>query len=66
MNHDYAHCSDFKETCPMDCFRAQLVRDLRFNLRNRVSWIHFYGNGECPLDKADDTTIFMEEGEDND
>ena len=29
MNHDYAHCSDFTERCPKDCFRAQLERDLK-------------------------------------
>ena len=54
MNHDYAHCSDFKETCPMDCFRAQLVRDLRFNPQKLVSWIHFRGTGDCLLDEAEE------------
>ena len=51
MNHDYAHCADFKETCPMDCFRAQLVRDLKNNPQRFTSWIHFSDTDECPLDK---------------
>ena len=51
MNHDYAHCSDFKETCPFECFRAQLVRDLRYNPQRFTSWIHFKltDDKECPL-----------------
>lgn len=51
MNHDYAHCSDFKETCPFECFRAQLVRDLRYNPQRFTSWIHFRltDDKECPL-----------------
>ena len=54
MNHDYAHCLDFKETCPLDCFRAKLVRDLKVNPQWRVSWIRFRGTGECPLDEAEE------------
>ena len=51
MNHDYAHCLDWKPTCPKKCFRAQLVRDLN---RNKIrlhgipiSWVHFKGTDEC-------------------
>jgi len=29
MNHDYAHCMNFNDHCPKECFRAQLERDLR-------------------------------------
>lgn len=55
MNHDYAHCLDFKETCPMDCFRAQLVRDLRENPKRRlISWMRFRGTDECLLDNGSD------------
>ena len=55
MNHDYAHCLDFKETCPMDCFRAQLVRDLRENPKRRlISWMHLRGTDECLLDNGSD------------
>lgn len=62
MNHDYAHCLNFKETCPMDCFRAQLVRDLEVNPQRFTSWIHFRDSGECPLDDDDEEE---EEEEDN-
>lgn len=54
MNHDYAHCADFKETCPMDCFRAQLVRDLKNNPQRYTSWIHFSDTDECPFYERDD------------
>ena len=48
MNHDYAHCADFKDECPKDCFRAQLVRDLEnIPIWYRVSWMHFKGTEEC-------------------
>ena len=29
MNHDNAHCLDYKDDCPKECFRGQLVRDLQ-------------------------------------
>ena len=48
MNHDYAHCSDFTDDCPSECFRAQLVRDLEnIPIWYRVSWMHFEGTDEC-------------------
>ena len=51
MNHDYAHCLDWKPTCPKKCFRAMLVQDLekRNDLREiPMSWMHFKGTDECP------------------
>lgn len=45
MDHDYAHCADFKDDCPKRCFRAQLVRDLKPG--DVVSWMHFKGTEEC-------------------
>lgn len=50
MNHDYAHCADFTEDCPKECFRAQLTRDLkrRINLGGLpLTWMHFKGTEEC-------------------
>ena len=50
MNHDYAHCADFKDSCPEDCFRAQLVRDLqRYGDMKGfpVSWMHLEGTEAC-------------------
>lgn len=52
MNHDYAHCADFKKDCPKDCFRAQLVRDLDDNgtLKGTwISWMHLRNTDECIL-----------------
>lgn len=51
MNHDYAHCADFADDCPQECFRAQLVRDLE-NIPIKpipywVSWMHFKGTDDC-------------------
>ena len=65
MNHDYAHCADFTQKCPMNCFRAQLVRDLKLNsylYRGMpISYIHFRQAGMCQIDEetdkeADDAT----------
>lgn len=51
MNHDNAHCADFLDDCPEECFRAQLVRDLKrdptqvpFGI---TSWMSFMGDAEC-------------------
>ena len=46
MNHDYAHCIDCTDDCPKDCFRAQLVRDLKQRTglaRIAIAWMHFKG-----------------------
>ncbi|MBQ3322352.1 MAG: hypothetical protein IJH05_05875 [Firmicutes bacterium] len=48
MNHDYAHCADYEESCPKSCFRGQLVRDLRKSGHYKpVSWMHLQGTEEC-------------------
>ena len=50
MNHDYAHCLNFREDCPQKCFRAQLSRDA-INNRNIVgiwmTFMNFRGTAEC-------------------
>lgn len=55
MNHDYAHCADFKMSCPRNCFRAKLERDLRTNGMNYVgmpiSYVHFKKDGLCQIDE---------------
>lgn len=62
MNHDYAHCLDCKDDCPEECFRAQLVRDLK-NYPYPVSWMHLEDTEECqrniPVDKY--TLVFTHE-----
>lgn len=50
MNHDYAHCLDYEDDCPKNCFRGELVRDLiRLGNVSRtvVSWMHLEGTEEC-------------------
>lgn len=48
MNHDNAHCLDYKDDCPKECFRGQLVRDLQENGKTMiVSWMSFEGTDEC-------------------
>ena len=52
MNHDYAHCADYKKgICPKECFRGELVRDLNRvpYMRAIVSWMAFKGTEECML-----------------
>lgn len=53
MNHDYAHCIDFKDDCPRECLRAQLVRDLEKNFPDmEVSWVSFKDTHECEFKKS--------------
>lgn len=53
MNHNYAHCIDYRSNCPKRCFRAKLVREyeqygkLAIYAFGFVSWGHFYGTEEC-------------------
>lgn len=49
MNHDYAHCIDYKDDCPKECFRAELVRDLKEQKIRYASWMSFKGTDECKL-----------------
>ena len=52
MNHDYAHCLDYKDDCPKECFRGQLVRDAQENHPFiLVSWMNFEGTDECWKEK---------------
>ena len=48
MNHDYTHCLDASEDCPKECFRYQLVDDLKHaNERMLISWANLKGTAEC-------------------
>ena len=48
MNHDYAHCLDYTPSCPQECFRGELVRDLLETRSPKVvSWMHLEGTEEC-------------------
>ena len=33
MNHDYAHCADFTDDCPKDCFIIRNINSNRTNIR---------------------------------
>ena len=50
MNHDYAHCSDYRKDCPKDCFRAQITKELmqRTDLAGiPLTWMSFKGTEGC-------------------
>lgn len=57
MNHDYEHCADFRDDCPKDCSRAELVRDLKAHpdvyAYRYTSWMHFGANLDCPRAKGE-------------
>ena len=57
MNHDNAHCLDFKKNCPKKCFRAQLTREVEEIEELQfipLTWAHFKGTEECPRGKKND------------
>ena len=54
MNHDYAHCSDYRKDCPKECFRAQLAREAIAKRLPLTSWSHFKNTDECPKTKDRD------------
>lgn len=51
MNHDYAHCLDYNERCPQECFRGELVRDIKNYPKMMATWTHFAGTKECYKNK---------------
>ena len=46
MNHDYAHCMDYRDDCPMECFRARLTKE-EFDTKLTIGFMHFDGTDEC-------------------
>jgi hypothetical protein len=56
MNHDAAHCLDYKKSsCPKSCYRAQLTEELK-NIYYPLptSWCHYKGTKECPKERGAD------------
>ena len=52
MNHDYAHCMDYRDDCPMECFRARLTKDALDKHYTIVSFMHFEGTDECKREES--------------
>jgi len=50
MNHDAAHCLDYKKgKCPKTCYRAKMTEELRkIRWALPTSWVHFKGTQYCP------------------
>lgn len=56
MNHDYAHCLDYKKgKCPKKCFRAKLTEDLNNHISEgfMVTWANFKGTQYCEVGRKD-------------
>lgn len=53
MNHDYAHCMDYRDDCPMECFRARLTKEA-FDKKLTVSFMHLEGTDECKRKESQD------------
>lgn len=55
MNHDVAHCLNYKKSkCPQNCYRAQVTQDfLELKAAGKIdfptSWAKFHGTKYCPL-----------------
>lgn len=51
MNHDRAHCADYREDCPKGCYRGELVRDLKRKEKDEwwkaVNWVSLKGTAGC-------------------
>lgn len=54
MNHDYAHCMDYRDDCPMECFRARLTKEALDKCYTIVSFMHFEGTEECKREESND------------
>lgn len=58
MNHDYAHCMDYRDDCPMECFRARLTKDALDKHYTILSFMHFENTDECKRkEKYDNRSI---------
>lgn len=52
MNHDYAHCMDYRDDCPMECFRARLTKEALDKHYTIVSFMHFENTDECKREES--------------
>jgi len=52
--NDYTYCSDWRETCPKSCFRAEITDNMRpLKVGEEYSFAHFKGTDECVLTHGD-------------
>ena len=57
MNHDATHCFDWTSECPVDCYRAQLTKDLKeSDYPWPTSWAFFKGTKTCRLSQKNEQT----------
>lgn len=54
MNHDYAHCMDYRDDCPMECFRTRLTKEALDKHYTIVSFMHFENTDECKREESKD------------
>lgn len=57
METDYTYCSDWRETCPKSCFRAEITENLQKEREKHIgvplSYACFRGTDECGLSHGD-------------
>ena len=63
MNHDYAHCMDYRDDCPTECFRARLTKDALDKHYTIVSFMHFEGTEECKRKEGRNEQAKIQEGQ---
>lgn len=52
MNHDYAHCMDYRDDCPMECFRARLTKEALDKHWTMACFMHFEKTDECKREEG--------------
>ena len=63
MNHDYAHCMDYMDDCPMECFRARLTKDALDKHWTMASFMHFKNTDECKREDGRNEQAKIQEGQ---
>ena len=62
MNHDYAHCMDYRDDCPMECFRARLTKEALDKHYTIVGFMHFEKTDECKREEGRNEQAKIQEG----
>lgn len=61
MNHDYAHCMDYRYDCPMECFRARLTKEA-LDKHYTMGFMHFENTDECKREDGRNEQAKIQEG----